>query len=493
MTRDRVRALVGGVLALAVLVSLGWMWWGSRLPATYSAMEMGYVDYGGGPHAPGGHMTGMHESAGTISVDSLDTPEGGTPDVAVELVARAGRVRLASGTVVDGYTVNGTSPGPVIRARVGDLVEIHLHNDDVAGGVALHWHGVDVPNAEDGVAGITQDAVRPGGDHTYRWVAPHAGTYWYHSHQLSHEQVARGLLGAIVISPARPEPDVVDVVEVAHLYDGVQTLNGEPGDQSVVARPGQRVRVRVVNTDNGPQTAWADVPYRLVALDGYDVHEPGVITGKGVDIPAGGRADLELTAPADGSGTRVGVIGGPGIVVGPSGATAPRSEQPERDVDLLAYGRPAPSGLDTSHVERSFDYSIGRRLGFVDGRPGQWWSINGHLYPDMPMFVVREGDVVKITVSNHSGEVHPMHLHGHHALVLSRDGQEPSGSPWWFDTLDVRDGETYVIAFLADNPGVWMDHCHNLQHAAQGMVTHLMYEGVSTPYELGSGSGNEPE
>ena len=66
---------------------------------------------------------------------------------------------------------------------------MRLHNEDVEGGVALHWHGVDVPNAQDGVAGVTQDAVKPGEDYTYRWVAPHAGTYWYHSHQLSHEQV----------------------------------------------------------------------------------------------------------------------------------------------------------------------------------------------------------------------------------------------------------------------------------------------------------------
>ena len=75
--------------------------------------------------------------------------------------------------------------------------------------------------------------------------------------------------------------------------------------------------------------------------------------------------------------------------------------------------------FDTSRADRTFKYSIGRRPGFIDGKPGFWWSINGHLYPDMPMFMVREGDVVQVTISNHSGEVHPMHLHGHHAVVLS--------------------------------------------------------------------------
>ena len=149
--------------------------------------------------------------------------------------------------------------------------------------------------------------------------------------------------------------------------------------------------------------------------------------------------------------------------------------------------------FDTSRADRSFKYSIGRKPGFIDGKPGYWWSINGHLYPDMPMMTVREGDVVHMTISNHSGEVHPMHLHGHHAVVLTRDGKPVTGSPWWFDSLDVQNGETFEVAFVADNPGIWMDHCHNLKHAAQGMVTHLMYEGVTTPYELGSDSGNEPE
>ena len=64
---------------------------------------------------------------------------------------------------------------------------------------------------------------------------------------------------------------------------------------------------------------------------------------------------------------------------------------------------------------------------------------------------------------------------------------------WWFDSLDVKNGESFEVAFVANNPGIWMDHFHNLNHAAQGMVTHLMYEGVTTPYRLGSDSGNEPE
>ncbi len=86
-----------------------------------------------------------------------------------------------------------------------------------------------------------------------------------------------------------------------------------------------------------------------------------------------------------------------------------------------------------------------------------------------------------------------MHLHGHRGVVLARNGVAATGSPWWFDTLNVADRETYDIAFVADNPGIWMDHCHNLEHAEDGMVAHLMYSGVDTPYRIGGPAGNQPE
>ena len=124
------------------------------------------------------------------------------------LTVRKEQFRLASGEQVDGYTVNHTSPGPVIRAVQGQLVEVRLVNASVPDGVTLHWHGVDVPNAEDGVAGVTQNAVPVGKSYTYRFVADQVGTYWYHSHQVSHAQVQGGLLGALVVSPPEPEPDV---------------------------------------------------------------------------------------------------------------------------------------------------------------------------------------------------------------------------------------------------------------------------------------------
>jgi FtsP/CotA-like multicopper oxidase with cupredoxin domain len=160
----------------------------------------------------------------------------------------------------------------------------------------------------------------------------------------------------------------------------------------------------------------------------------------------------------------------------------------------MGYGRPRATPLgSTERFDRTFELDIGKRIGFVKGRPGNHWSVNGKLFPDVPMYIVRRGDHVKMRITNSSGSVHPMHLHGHHALVLSRDGKPTTGSPWWVDTLNVHPDEEYEVAFLADNPGIWMDHCHNLPHARDGLTTHVAYEGVTTPFRLGDDAGNHPE
>ena len=121
-------------------------------------------------------------------------------DVRVDLEAAAAPLEFG-GQQLAGFTLNGTTPGPTITAVEGQLVEVHLVNTSVTEGVSLHWHGVDVPNAMDGVAGVTQDAVPVGGEFTYRFVAERAGSFWYHSHQVSDPQVRGGLFGGLVILP----------------------------------------------------------------------------------------------------------------------------------------------------------------------------------------------------------------------------------------------------------------------------------------------------
>jgi len=95
-------------------------------------------------------------------------------------------------------------------------------------------------------------------------------------------------------------------------------------------------------------------------------------------------------------------------------------------------------------------------------------TVGGRAFPAIPAQLVREGDLVRVTVVNRGRDTHPWHLHDHTVLVPARDGTAPSGSPLWLDTFDVRSGEVWEVAFRAANPGVWMNHCHNLAHADQG-------------------------
>ena len=485
--KRRARMLLAVLGTVSILTPLAILWQTSRVPATLSVLDMGYADHGRA--AEPGHSG--HGGPTARDMDSLIADPSSKADVVVELEAAASTLTIG-GQPVAGFTLNGTSPGPTIEATEGDLVEVRLRNASVSAGVALHWHGLDVPNAMDGVAGVTQDAVPAGEVFTYRFVAEQKGTYWYHSHQVSHEQVVGGLFGAIVIAPAKPDRGVRDVLIASHAYAGIKTLNGQPGDLRIPARKGEVVRLRVINTDNGPIEVWADTAYKILAVDGTDVHEPGEVKDASVTLTAGGRVDLGLTVPSGGIPARVQVSKGTAVILG-DGDLPPEPRQPPRAVDLLSYGQAQPLAFDPTRADRTFDYRIGRRPGFVRGKPGLWWSINGNLYPNVPMFMVRDDDVVVMRIENRSGEVHPMHLHGHHAVVLARNGVRATGSPWWFDSLNVRNKETYDIAFVADNPGIWMDHCHNLQHAADGMVAHLMYEGVSTPYVLGGTPDNQPE
>ena len=189
-----------------------------------------------GAPLPGGHVHG--DAAGGVPVAALTGDVDGPADVAVTLVARQEHFRLASGEDVDGYTLNGTSPGPTLHVAAGEAAGGAAGQRDRRGRHHLHWHGVAVPNADDGVAGVSQDAVPVGGSHVYRFRPERAGTFWYHAHQLSHDQVERGLLGALVVDPPGAAPDeATDVVALTHVYAGRRTVAGRTGDLPVPPHP----------------------------------------------------------------------------------------------------------------------------------------------------------------------------------------------------------------------------------------------------------------
>jgi FtsP/CotA-like multicopper oxidase with cupredoxin domain len=489
----RIRRLLGAagaivfVTAVAVLGAwAGYSWWESRVPGTYNVMDFGVVEAGGGP-APADHAD--HADHRGIDIARLEGPKG-KPDVRFTLTAKRATVRLSSGRTVDALTFDGRLPGPELRVRRGDLVEVTLVNEDVSDGVSVHWHGVDVPNAEDGVAGMTQDAVPPGKRYTYRFRPEQEGTFWYHTHQVSADNVARGLYGPLVILPERQKTQGLDFTAVVHNFSGVDALGQADKPERQVVPPGTDVRLRLVNSDSFTRRfVLSGTPFRVAAIDGVDVNGPTPISGQRLELGAGGRYDVVFTMPE--KPVRLGLVDSPvALTFSSNGRVDSPPVSFDRVFDPASYGRPTPA---PSRFDRSFELDIDRGLGFFDGGFGFQWTVNGRVFPDTPVYAVRENELVKMRISNGSGDVHPMHLHGHHVRVLSRDGEPVRGSPWWVDTLNVRDGEEYEVAFRAKNPGVWMFHCHILDHAADGLTMHLAYEGYRTPFEVGGDAGNDPE
>jgi len=255
--------------------------------------------------------------------------------------------------------------------------------------VTLRWHGYDVPAGDDGVAGVTQDAVPIGGSFVYRFRADQAGTYWYHSHQVADPQVRGGLFGGLVVTPTEGLRDVEglgntgDVTAVTHVYEGRRTVNGLEGDVPAEGAPGTRVRVRVVNTDNGPVQTWVGgAPYRLAAIDGHDVNAPTPTTDA-LSVTAGARADLEIDLPADGAGVRV-EIGGASAVT--FGRPLPVTPRPARDLDPMHYGAPAALAFDRN------DERTALRL-LVDGIWGE--PLFDRLPPERMHVVTRNAGAMK--------------------------------------------------------------------------------------------------
>ncbi|HXV02396.1 MAG TPA: multicopper oxidase family protein [Gaiellaceae bacterium] len=482
----RALSVIAVLALLAVLAFVAKAWYDSRLPGTYAVMDYGTPEYGGGA------ATGHHHNARTSVADLVAAP--GRLDVRFTLTAKKARIRLDSGKEIDALTFNGQVPGPELRVHQGDLVEVTLLNEDLDDGIAVHWHGVDVPNREDGVAGVTQDAVRPGESYTYRFRAEQLGTFWYHSHQFSANEVARGLYGPFVIEPRTGNPaGELDLSVPVHTFGTRRVFGTSDGFARRPVEASRPVRLRLINTDDTPREfVLRGTPFRVLAVDGVDLTDPQPLEAAKLTLGAGGRYDLGFTMPA--TAVTLSELGSKaGIVFGPPAATESPPTEPTNEFDPGSYGSsPKLPFTLASHFDREFKVEITKKLGFLNGKPGRHWAINGKLYPDMPMPVVHEGELVKLTFVNHSGTVHPMHLHGHHVLVLSRNGK-PVRTPWWVDILDVGSGDTYETGFRATNSGIWMLHCHNLPHAQKGLVMHLTYDGVTTPFRVGGHAHNHPE
>jgi FtsP/CotA-like multicopper oxidase with cupredoxin domain len=203
-------------------------------------------------------MDRMHEAgvkafpaktAGKGNQPLAPSMEGGTK--VYRLTAAPGKWETAPGQTVDAWMYNGQLPGPQIRVKEGDRVKLIIKNE-LPESTSIHFHGLELPNDQDGVPFITQPPIKPGQSFTYEFTVPNAGSHMYHSHHNAAKQVGMGLLGAFIVDPKTPRAiEKVDVDHVMILNDGFHgyTLNGKgfPATEPIVAKLGQKVRIRFMN------------------------------------------------------------------------------------------------------------------------------------------------------------------------------------------------------------------------------------------------------
>jgi FtsP/CotA-like multicopper oxidase with cupredoxin domain len=161
---------------------------------------------------------------------------------------------------------------------------------------------------------------------------------------------------------------------------------------------------------------------------------------------------------------------------------------------MTNYGLPAPDPvLDATHFDVTRKIVLAGGPMFRDGTLDFADTFNGQAAPFVQPLHVRLGDLVRLHIVNRTGATHPIHIHGHVFTVLARNGIPIAGSPVHLDSIRVGPGESWDVGFVADNPGIWMLHCHVLVHAAGGMSMTINYDGIYTPYTMGTRSGNIPE
>jgi FtsP/CotA-like multicopper oxidase with cupredoxin domain len=284
-----------------------------------------------------------------------------------------------------------------------------------------------------------------------------------------------------------PRPGVagLDLTLPLHTFGSTFAVGDrdEPTTHSVA--PGTAVRLRVVNTDSAPHRLMLDgTPFRVAAVDGTDLNEPAEVRRVAVRLAAGGRADLALVMGPEPVTLRIDDHAAAVRLIPPGTATSAVAGDGDTwpTLDLTRYGTPGAVPFDArSRFDRRYTMVLDRGLSLVDRSPTFAFTVNGRGFPHVTVQRVRTGDLVHLTVVNRSRDTHPIHVHGHHVLALTYNGRQFLGSPLWMDTFDVQPGEVWEVALRADNPGVWMNHCHNLRHAAGGMAVHLAYDGYTAP------------
>jgi FtsP/CotA-like multicopper oxidase with cupredoxin domain len=468
-------------------------------------------------------------SAGAVAVGSVASLRRSFAEPEVKEYRLAANPAIANLTG-DGHpdtavwAYNGTVPGPELRVRQGDPVRVVVSNK-LGEDTTIHWHGIRLPNAMDGVPGLTQKPVRPGESFTYEFTPPDAGTFWYHPHADSLQQLGRGLAGALIVEEREPiavDRDLLWFIGDWRLDDegriapgfgnrmeagmsgrigNTVTVNGRIPD-TISVKAGERVRLRLVNA------ALA----RIVGLR-FEEHKPVVVAYDGQPCdphpPKGGRVVLGPAMRAD---LIIDMDGKPGqtyrviddfyqdlayklvdFAYDPGKPT--RNHPAEPPPRLPANPLPEPDLATAERHEVTLQGGMMGGMGMMSsggmmgdmgmrgdgkmmGRGGATWAMNGVSMtgdgqPNMaPLLTLKRGQSCVLALRNETAWWHPMHLHGHSFRVISRNGK-PNPIREWRDTVLVPARQSVEIAFVADNPGDWMFHCHVTDHQEAGMMSVL--------------------
>jgi FtsP/CotA-like multicopper oxidase with cupredoxin domain len=405
----------------------------------------------------------------------------------------------AAHPATDVWAYNGTVPGPVLRYRQGERLRIEVENA-LEVDTTVHWHGIRLPNRMDGVPHLTQAPIARGGRFLYEFELPDAGTYWYHPHLGSPEQVGRGLSGALIVEEREPpavdrdlvwvlsdwrlDPqariaaDFMSAMDASHAgrIGNTVTVNGSVLE-SFSVRPGERLRLRLINASNARIYGLRFEGHEpwLLAFDGQPL-EPRRLAGERIVLGPAQRADLIVDCAAD-PGSRYRVVDD----------FYPRRayrlldlvyEGGARRRDFAPLQRLAANPVPQPDLARAERHRIVFGGGMMGAMPSQrehrgiFWTVNGKAVPEQhhdhaPLISLKRGTSCVMELVNETAWHHPIHLHGHVFRVLAKNGGPASE---WGDTTLIDPRSRAEIAFVADNPGDWMLHCHVLEHQASGMM-----------------------
>ena len=439
---------------------------------------------------------------------AMQTPKDLNPDpnvLEIELEARVADVEILPGTTTPAWTYDGSVPGPMIRAKVGDRVIVHFRNS-LPEETTIHWHGLRVPNEMDGAPGVTQEPIATGGAFRYEFVLKDAGTYWYHPHTDSSAQVGRGLYGAFVVDdPSDPKAfgdDLVMILSDMGLDETGQMVPSDSGGNfgdlfgregsvllvngkvlpTLKVRQGKQQRWRIINATRARYYNLRLRNHRFMRLGGDNGLASRSEDVYNLIVTPGERADAVFT-PADPPGTQ-NVLRWVPTERG-YGSTYNRSSEPMLAIETVADApvipEPIPTELRTiepiditNATHRTLDLTIAIASTVEMG-------VNGVPYWQSKPLDIALGDTEVWRIVNNTDFSHPFHLHGYFFQVL-----DEARVPEWKDTVNVPTKSELTIAVRFDErPGAWMYHCHILDHAEAGMMGHLVVRDPNAP-DLGA-------